>query len=317
VDAAALRLRRRAAALSLAIAVLLLGIKGAAWVVTGSAAVLADALESVVHVLAIAVMYGVVRFTAAPPDDDHPYGHGRAEALSVGVEGGAIALAGLAILAQTGVSLATQAQPSHLGWGAGLIGAAAAINLALGWWLIRVGRQVRSDVLTADGHHVLSDVWTSAGVLIGLGLCAILPAGPWRTAADATVAVGCAGFILAVGLRLLRRAAASLLDEADPTLVQAVIDAINRHRDPAWLDIHHLRARRAGDLVYIDFHLTVPGHWTVAQAHDAVEGLEHAILAHLDRAGAVMIHLDHPGPGHPGSPEPLTLARATRRGPPT
>ena len=314
------RLRRRAAAISLAVAVALLGVKAAAWFLTGSAAILSDALESVTHVGAVGFMYWAVRFAAAPPDADHPYGHGKAEHLSIGFEGGAIVLAALVIAVQAILSVVRGVGPSSLDLGLILISIAAAVNLLLGLWLQLVGRRLDAPVLIADGKHVLSDVWTSCGVLVGVGICWLLPPGPWQVGTDAGVALVLAGYILWVGLGLMREAAAGLLDQTDRVLMTKVVEIIESLRSAEWIDVHNLRARRAGDQIHVDFHLVVPATWTVATAHDVVELLEQRLLANFSGQGSVLIHLDHDGNGpYRGSTRmagPLTVKRATRIEPP-
>jgi cation diffusion facilitator family transporter len=316
------RLRFRAALLSLLVGLLMLALKMGAYLLTGSATILSDALESVVHVAAVGFMFWCFRFASAPPDAEHPYGHGKAEYLSIGFEGGAIVLAAAAIVWEAIVGLIEGHQPGRIDLGFGLIVLAALINLALGSWLVHVGRRTKSALLEADGHHVLSDVWTSAGVVVGVGILWLMPAdSPARVWIDSGVAILLALFILWVGGRLVRQAMRGLLDEADPHMVERVVSAINAVRDPAWRDVHNLRLRRSGDAIFVDFHLVVPSLWSVAAAHAAVERLEHHILRVLGAHGSVMIHLDHPHsdptvgmdpPFDSKDVAPFTVAEATR-----
>jgi divalent metal cation (Fe/Co/Zn/Cd) transporter len=164
-------------------------------------------------------------------------------------------------------------------------------------------------------------VWTSVGVVIGVGILWILPPSPLRVWVDSGVAIILALVILYVGGRLVRQAMAGLLDELDPHAVERVVDAINEIRDPAWRDVHNLRLRQSGDLTYVDFHLVVPSLWSVAAAHAAVEKLEFHILKRLGTKGAVMIHLDHPHHDSTSDMDtqspasevlPFTVAEATR-----
>jgi cation diffusion facilitator family transporter len=316
------RLRFRAALLSLLVGLVMLGLKMSAWLLTGSATVLSDALESVVHVAAVGFMFWCFRFASAPPDREHPYGHGKAEYLSIGFEGGAIVLAAGAIIWEAVAGLIAGHQPQRVDLGFWLIVLAVVINLALGSWLVHVGRKTRSAILEADGQHVLSDVWTSLGVIIGVAVLWLMPADhPARVWIDSGVAIVLALFILWIGSRLVRQAMRGLLDEADPEMVAKVVDAINAIRDPAWRDIHNLRLRRSGDAIYVDFHLVVPSLWSVAAAHAAVEKLEHHILGVLGAHGSVLIHLDHPHsdptvgmdpPAGEQETRTFTVAQATR-----
>ncbi len=321
VDATIQRGRFRAALASLLIGMVMLGLKMGAYVLTGSATILSDALESVVHVAAVSFMFWCMHFSSAPPDAEHPYGHGRAEHLSIGFEGGAIVLAALAIGWEAVRGLILGHEPQAIDVGFWMIVVAALINLALGSWLLAVGRRTGSAILIADGQHVLSDVWTSAAVVAGLGVMWFIPDPQVRTWCDGLVALGIAAYILMVGARLTRQALGGLLDEVDPHAVERVVAAINQVRDPAWRDVHNLRLRRAGDFIYVDFHLVVPSLWSVAAAHAAVERLEAHILATLGAKGAVMIHLDHPhadptvGVDPPLRPEevtPFTIVQAVR-----
>ncbi len=297
--------RRRAARWSLIIGLVMLGLKMTAFVLTGSATILSDALESVVHVFAIGFMFWCVHLAAAPPDENHPYGHGRAESLSIGFEGGMMALAALAIAWEAAVGMWYGHRPEQLGVGVWLIAVAAAINLVLSLYLLRVGRRTRSAILVADGKHVLSDVWTSGGVLIGLGVMIAIPDPHYAVWIDGVVALLIAAYVLYAAAELIRSAIAALLDEADPALLQRIIDAIAEIRQPEWLDVHNLRCRTSGDHIYVDFHLTVPAEWSIQEGHQAIEQLEHQVLQRLDREGSVLIHLDYP---HAADHTPLPLA---------
>lgn len=297
--------RDRAARLSLATGVVMLALKLSAYLITGSATILSDALESVVHVVAISFMFWCFRLSAAPPDEEHPYGHGRAEPLSIGFEGGMMAIAALAIIWEAAIGLWYGHKPDQLGIGLWLIGAAAVINLALGLYLLRIGRQTRSAMLVADGKHVLSDVWTSGGVLVGVGLMMLVTDAKIAVWIDGIVAVLIALYVLYAAADLIRSAIAALLDEADPKILQRIIDAVAEIREPEWLDVHNLRCRTSGDHVYVDFHLTVPAEWTIQEGHQAIERLEHQVLQRLGQPGSVLIHLDYP---HLDDHSPLPLA---------
>ncbi len=316
---AAYRSRRRAVSLSLAIGLVMLGLKMGAYLLTGSATILSDALESVVHVAATGFMFWCFHIASAPPDADHPYGHGKAEHLSVAFEGGMILIAGLAVVWEAVAGMIAPHPLAKVDIGFAMIAAAALINLVLGLYLLRVGRRYSSALLIADGKHVLSDVYTSVGVLIGLALVWVVPGERARALIDGVVAIALALFIVWTGAKLLREAMSALMDEADPRLIQRVVAAINAIRDPRWLDVHNLRLRTVGEASYVDFHLMVPGDWTIAEGHAAVDALEHAILTELGGSGAVMVHLDYPhdadlhaAPAPTMTPVAITVATATR-----
>ncbi|MBA2482282.1 MAG: cation transporter [Planctomycetes bacterium] len=313
------RHRRRAALTSLLVGFGMLGLKMGAYIATGSAVILADALESVVHVAATGFMFFCFRLAAQPPDANHPYGHGKAEYLSVGFEGGMILLAALAIVWQAIRSLVNENAIQEINLGFWLIAIAAVINLILGTYLLRVGKRTSSTILVGDAYHVLSDVWTSIGVLIGVGLMFYIEDERSRLLIDSGVAIALALFIVYTASKLIREAVGGLLDEVDNKLLQRVVNAVNEIRDQHWIDVHNLRLRSSGDLMHIDFHLTLPGDWTIAQGHEAEERLEKHILERLGTRGSVMIHLDYPRPGeYPpqgeqvGEAQPITVALATR-----
>ncbi|MBA3845238.1 MAG: cation transporter [Planctomycetes bacterium] len=302
--------RSRAAALSVVVGVLMLVIKMGAFALTNSAAILSDALESVVHVGAVVFMYWSIGFAARPPDANHPYGHGKVEYFSVAFEGGMVVLAGLAVFWEVGREYYAGHEVAQLGSGLWLTGGAGLINLVLAWHLLRVGKQTSSLALQADARHVLSDVWTSLGAVIGVGLA-------WFTGdprVDLLAAALLGIVIMVTGARLVRQAVAGLMDEADPRVLGRVVETINELREPEWLDVHNLRLRTAGDETFIDFHLMVPAEWSVKEAHDDIERLEARLLERLGRAGSVMIHLDYPKAGEVVSAtrEPFTVAAVTK-----
>lgn len=294
--------------MSVIVGILLLAMKLVAFYFTNSAVIFSDALESVVHVGAVLFMYYCLNVSARPPDADHPYGHGKVEYFSVGFEGGMVLLTALTIFWQAGQALYFRHDLERLDLGMIMTGIAAVVNTALGWYLLRVGRAQRSLILVADGKHVLSDVYTSGGALIGLFLV-------WLTgyqAIDGIVAIILGALIGFSAFTLLRQAVSGLMDQVDRGVLKEVVDAINEIRKPEWLDVHNLRLRTSGDFTYVDFHLSVPSQWTVAEAHESVERLEQHILTRLHRQGAVMIHLDHPHDGKRNAPLPITVESAAR-----
>lgn len=287
------RVRNRAGLISVVIGVAILVLKLGAFLVTGSATILSDALESVVHVAATVIMYWCLRVAARNPDADHPYGHGKVEYFSIGFEGGTILLAALGIVWESVRALHSGHPPENLGLGFWLIAASVVINVTLGIYLVYIGRRTASKILIADGYHVLSDVVTSVGVLLGVGIMWYLPPGPTTVWIDGGLAIFLAALLVLAGVRLMRQSLRGLMDEADPLLLQTVVGAINEIRDPDWMDIHNLRVLKNGDLTFVEFHMVLPAQWTIVQGHDASEQLEKHILLRLKTRGSVMIHLDH------------------------
>ncbi|MBI5493480.1 MAG: cation transporter [Deltaproteobacteria bacterium] len=284
----------RFAVFSLVAGTLILAAKMFAWWLTGSAAILADALESVVNVIAAAVAVFATHVAAQPLDADHPYGHGKVELLSAAFEGGAIAAAALGILWSGGRALLWPPGLRHLDIGMGVSVAAAAANAGLGLLLLRAGKVHNSEALRADGQHVLSDVWTSVGALAGVALA-------WGTGVerlDGTAAV-LTGLALAWhGVAILRRAMDGLMDAEDPEFVARVRAAFEHARVPGVHGLHRVRAIRSGTFVHVDAHIRVPGDWTVQQAHAVGTALEEAMKRETGITGEFALHMD------PWSPPP-------------
>ncbi len=281
------RVRWRAGLLSLLVAIVLLGIKYQAYRMTGSAAVLSDALESIVNVIAAAFSLGGLVFAGIPADRNHPYGHGKIEFMAAAFEGGLIAFAAILIIWESAVALVQGSAIRDLDAGIVLVAAAGCCNGALGWFLVRVGRSHRSMTLVADGQHVLSDFWTSVGIVGGL-LLVQLTGLEWL---DPVVAIAVALLLLFTGWRLVRLAAGGLLDEEDPELVQRFVKEIGPHIGQGVISVHHLRAIRAGRVPHISAHLVVPEFWTVERAHDLAEQLAARLSNQLGES-EITFHTD-------------------------
>jgi len=279
---------RNVALLALCVGVLLMLVKFVAYWLTDSAAVLSDALESIVNVFASGFALFSIMLSARPPDSSHPYGHGRVEFFSAGLEGTLIIAAAAIIFWHAVPRLFEPQAISHLSQGIALVAAAGAANALTGWYMQRVGRRHQSLALLADGKHLLSDSYTSAGILAGMGLV-------WLTGwhvLDAVVALGVAVSILVMGIRLLREAIARLMDEADPSVLEHIVDALQSRREVPWIDVHCLRAWRSGARLHVDFHLTLPRYWNLQRCHGVIEEVEEVIHQSQPEPGDVIIHLD-------------------------
>lgn len=286
------RLQRVAGLVSLVSSVVILGAKFVGWRLTGSTALLSDALESIVNVVAAAFALWSVRLSRTPADADHPYGHGKIEYVSAAFEGGLIALAGLLILYEAAQRLIFGGALENLGVGATVTGAAALANLALGAWLVRVGRRTGSMALVADGHHVLSDVWTSLLGLAALGLVAWTGRG-WFDPIFAGIA---AVNLLWVGARLLRDAVAGILDVADPRDLATIDAALRALQEPALRGWGQVRSRHQGHLHHVDLTVYVPGAMRVEEAHALSDRVEAVIRQALVEA-EVLCHVEPETPG--------------------
>jgi cation diffusion facilitator family transporter len=280
--------RLSAGRLSLVVGVAVFTSKLAAWLVTGSVAVFSDAMESIVNVVAALLLVWSLRMAAQPADHDHPYGHGKAEFLSAGVEGALIIVAALLIGVQALRDLIVGAVPQHLDTGIALVAGASLVNGGLGLHLIRVGRRTHSLALEADGRHILTDVWTSAGVLLGL-LAVQLTGKGWL---DPVVALAVAANIVREGRRLVQHAVGGLMDEADLALLGRLAEGLEGSRPPEWIDVHGLRAGRSGAELHADLHLVVPRYLDAERLHQVAEDVE----ARLQEAAGVpteaVVHFD-------------------------
>lgn len=278
------------AAGSVGVAILVLGLKLGAWWVTGSVALLADALESVVNVAASAAALLAIRFSALPPDANHPYGHTKAEYFSAVLEGALIIVAAIVILHEAWGAFMRPRAPDAPALGLVVSSVATAANAAWAALLFRRGRAARSPALLADARHLLADVVTSVGVLVGVALV-VMTGLLWL---DALIAALTAVNILWSGSKLMRESVAGLMDEAvPPDLMVRIRRAVSMHADGA-IEAHDLRSRHAGSVTFIEFHLVVPGEMRVVEAHDICDRIEAALKAEV--AGAVItIHVEPEG----------------------
>ncbi len=280
--------RKRAAAFSIALSVVLLGAKVFAWRLTASTAILSDAIETTINVVAASLAYFSIVQGAKPPDRDHPYGHGKAEDFSAGVEGTLIVIAALLIVWHALHRLFDPRAIGQLDLGLLIILGTSVANGAAGMYLIRQGRSHVSQALVADGYHLITDTVTSVGVVVGL----ILVRFTGREWLDPVAAIAVAAHILVVGLQLMRQSVGRLMDEADEELLEEIATRLQITRLPEWIDMHELRVWRSGDLRHIDLHLTLPCYWTVEQAHETQAHLREVLLAPYDGRGECIVHLD-------------------------
>ena len=284
---------QKAALASVAVGLAVLGLKFVAFWVTGSVALYSDALESTINVVAASAAFVALRVSGRPADADHPYGHHKAEYFSAVFEGVLVVVAALSILREAYQGfLAPEPLDAPL-LGLAINGVASAINAVWGWFLLRWGRAWRSPALVADGRHVLTDVWTSAGVIVGVGLVALTG---WAIL-DPVLAGLVALNILWSGWGMVREGSGGLMDEApSPEVLARLKGVIGQHATGA-LEAHDVRARHAGRVTFIDFHLIVPGDMRVAEAHAICDRIETALRAATDGDAAITIHVE---PEHEG-----------------
>jgi cation diffusion facilitator family transporter len=278
----------RYAWLSVAAALATIGLKTLAWWLTGSVGLLSDALESLVNLAAALLALSMLRLAAAPPDADHPYGFSKAEYFSAGIEGALIVLAAAGIV-WTAIPrlVAPRALDMPLA-GLTLTVVASAINFGVAMILLRVGREHHSITLEADGRHLLTDVWTSAGVIVGVALVYVTG---WLRL-DPLVAIAVALHILWTGFGLVRRSVRGLMDPAISAEDQREVDKLIAEYSRRYgVSFHALRTRQAGARRFVSFHLLVPDAWTVAQAHQLSEEIEARMRAMVPNA-AIFTHIE-------------------------
>jgi cation diffusion facilitator family transporter len=278
----------RFAWLSIAAAIATIGLKTLAWWLTGSVGLLSDALESLVNLAAALLALTMLRVAASPPDERHPYGFSKAEYFAAGIEGALIVLAAAGIFAS---AIPRLIEPRALDTpllGLGLSAIATGINLGVGLLLIRIGRREHSVALEADGQHLMTDVWTSVGVIIGVAL--VFATGWLRL--DPLVALAVAVHIIWTGLRLMRRSWKGLLDAAISSEdTGEVTKLFNEYSKRYGVSFHALRTRQAGARRFISFHFLVPDAWSVARAHQLSEEIESRIRSMVPNA-AVFTHIE-------------------------
>ena len=259
--------------LSISAAVATIALKSSAFLLTGSVGLLADALESSANLLAAIVALIVLSIAAQPPDEEHVYGHSKAEYFSSGVEGTLIFIAALTIGISAFVRFLNPQPIEQVGIGLVISIVAALLNLVVARILLRAGRQYRSITLQADAQHLMTDVWTTVGVLIGVIAVALTG---WNRL-DPIIALVVAVLILISGIRLMRSSVSGLLDAALPQeeLTQ-IVEVLERHSKDG-VQYHALRTRQSGAQRFMEVHVQVPGGWSVQQGHSLLEEIEHDV----------------------------------------
>lgn len=296
----------RFAWLSIGAALATMALKALAWYLTGSVGLLSDAMESLVNLAGAIMALSMLAVAARPADDDHPHGHGKAEYFAAGVEGTLILIAAASI-AYAAVQRLMHPQPlQQVGIGLGVSVLASLVNLGVALVLLRAARTYSSATLNANAHHLLTDVWTSAGVLLGVALVSVTG---WLTL-DPLVAIVVALNIVWTGGRIVRDSIYGLMDAALPPAEQATLHALLEPYVREGVEYHALRTRQAGAQRFVSLHVLVPPEWTVKQGHDLVERIEAdirralppiAVLTHLEPLGdpAAMadidLHREEPG----------------------
>lgn len=268
------------------IAIMLL--KFVAFFITHSNAILSDALESIINVVAGGFAYYSLRLASKPKDIDHPYGHGKIEFISAGFEGGLILLAGIMIIGKSIMNLLHPIAIEQLDTGAILTAIAGGANFILGKSLIKTGEKYKSITLVADGKHLQSDTWSSIGLVTGV-LVIYFTGLVWL---DSVFAIIFGVVIIYTGYKLIRKSLAGLMDEADETVLADVISVLNEHRNSQWIDIHNLRIQQYGSSFHIDCHITLPWYNNLQASHEELKKIEALILSKFHHRVELFIHPD-------------------------
>lgn len=273
--------------LSIVAAILTIALKFGAYWLTDSVGVLSDAMESGINLLAAIVAFWALSLAAKPPDEEHMYGYSKAEYFSSGLESALIIVAAISIGITAGQRLLNPQPLEQLGLGLGLVLIATAINGGVAWVLLQAGQRLHSITLRADAHHLLTDVWTSAGVVVGILLVKLTG---WLIL-DPLIAIAVALNIIWTGLRLLRETASGLLDRSLPKEEQQIVLDVLGNYHQQGIVFHALRSRVAGSRRFISLHVLVPGGWTVQRGHDLCEAIEEELTRSLPKTH-VFTHLE-------------------------
>jgi cation diffusion facilitator family transporter len=255
---------------------------------THSLAILSDALESIVNVIAGFIGLYSLYVAAKPRDLDHPYGHGKAEFVSAAVEGGLIVAAGIMIIYETVMNFLQKSPLQKLDTGLILVGATAIINYIAGAVCIRIGKKNSSLALQASGKHLQVDTYSTIGIIAGLAIMLVTHL-YWL---DKVIALGMSVLVIYNGYRIIRTSLAGIMDEADMQLLKRFIKVLNDHRRTNWVDLHNLRVIKYGPLLHIDCHLTVPWYLNVHEAHLEIDALSALIKQQFGDAIELFVHTD-------------------------
>ena len=271
-----------------AIAILLFVVKIIAWYSTNSIAILTDALESIVNVIASLIGLYSLFLSAKPKDYDHPYGHGKAEFISAAIEGTLIVVAGFIIIYEAITNLLHPHTLKQLDYGISLVAATAVINYAAGVICLRVGKKNNSLALVASGKHLQADTWSTVGIIAGLILLVAIKIN-WI---DSAVALIFSFVIIYTGYKIIRKSIAGIMDEADEELLKKMVIMLNGNRKENWIDLHNLRIIKYGGTLHLDCHLTVPWYLNVHEAHTEIDELSTLVKKEFGETMELFVHSD-------------------------
>ncbi len=280
--------KKLAAWISLTVGIMMFISKITAYLITGSTAIFSDAVESVVHVAATSMALFSIYLSSKPADETHLYGHGNIEYFSAGMEGFLIIVAAITIIYSSTIDLIEGVSTQKLSTGTTIIGIAGLVNLVLGIYLVKKGKQTNSLTLIADGKHVLTDSYTSIGVVIGLILVIITG----YLILDPLIAILVALNILFTGYKLIRESIGGLMIETDQTVLSSISNLFTNIKKEYWIDIHHLKFRKSGEIIYADFHLILPYYFTIEESHHEETYIRDSLRNIFPNAG-IRVHMDY------------------------
>lgn len=273
---------------SLVTSIVLMGAKFVAYSITHSNAILTDALESIVNVMASSFAFYSIYLASIPKDENHPYGHGKVEFFSAFFEGGLIFIAGLVIVGKAVYNLYFPVEVHQILDGMGILAITGIINFVLGRYLIQKSKNFNSITLFADGKHLQTDAYSTLGLLVGLSLFYITKI----VLIDTLLSLALGLFIVYSGYKLLRKSIGGLMDESDVEMVNKIVRILQENRKDAWIDIHNLRIQRYGPELHVDCHVTLPNYFSLIQVHDEVSAIDKLVNQNSNIKTELFIHAD-------------------------
>lgn len=268
--------------------IMLLVIKFVAWYMTGSVAILTDAMESIVNIISGFIGLYSLYLSALPRDKNHPYGHGKVEFISAFIEGGLITVAGIIIIYEAIGNLRNHTEITQIDYGIYLVAFTALINYLLGYFAIKKGRKNHSLALIASGKHLQTDTYSTLGIILGLIIIQFTRI-YWL---DAVIALIFSGIIIYTGYKIIRTAISGIMDETDDKLLNEVVDLLNKERSINWIDLHNLRIIKYGSTLHFDCHMTVPWYFNIKEGHNEVDKLEDIVKEYFGDRVEFFVHLD-------------------------
>lgn len=270
------------------VAIILFFIKVLAWYITNSVSILTDALESTVNMVAGFISLYSLYIAAKPRDEDHPYGHGKAEFISAAVEGSMIAIAGVIIIYESIKGLMNPKPLQGLDWGIVLVAITAVINYVTGSYCVKIGKKNNSLALISSGKHLQTDTYSTIGIIIGLALIYFTK----YNKLDSMVAMGFALFILYTGVGIIKSSLEGIMDKVDGELLTKLVDVLNKNRHDNWIDLHNIRIIKFGSTLHLDAHLTVPWYLNVHEAHKEIDDLSTLVKNEFGESMELFVHSD-------------------------